>query len=387
MKTTALAPETEAPCRHLNRTDAGKPDSGRQVCDNLECKQIFQDGVPVPRKTAPPDFGRQSSEVPTPKTQIGQPADCVHEKVTAKGIAGGRTYTCETCGITLKKKPAAAQEAEKATKAAAKAADKEARRKKKEAEATVKHIAGRKISQAEKNTERQKYIDSVSQDATDVIGDFAAYIPLYKTAQEAEEARDTFKKKLLTNPKFAAKVQRIRDFFATKKYNEFLTVNGHDYKSIKPLFIEELKITYDYVRKLGSQLGRLDNLLTPAEELKARKDAAKAKREAKAAEKAAAEAAQQSTETETSSDTQQSANEVQPEVNLSFSIAERVQTAFGFAVSCTRHLSPAEKDEFYSTLISRLHDELQPEIVQTTGFGYSRTAADLERGTQSTAER
>jgi hypothetical protein len=361
MATAATAPE--APCAHLSRTDIGEPDSGREVCD--DCKQIFQGGVPVPGKTAPPDFGRQSSEVPTPKKQIGQPADCVHEKVTAKGIAGARTYTCETCGITLKKKPAAAQEAEKATKAAAKAADKEARRKKKEAEATVKHIAGREISQAEKNAERQKYIDSVSQDASDVIGEFAAYIPLYKAAQEAEEARDTFKKKLLTNPKFAAKVQRIRDFFATKKYNEFLTVNGHDYKSIKPLFIEELKITYDYVRKLGSQLGRLDNLLTPAEELKARQDAAKAKREAKAAEKAAAEAAQQSTETETKSDTQQSANEVQPEVNLSFSIAERVQTAFGFAVSCTRHLSPAEKDEYYSKLVDRLQDELQPAIDAT----------------------
>ncbi len=374
----AVVPEPEAPCQHLNRTDVGKPDSGRQVCDNLECKQIFQDGVPVPRKTAPPDFGRQSSEVPTPKSKIGQPADCVHEKVTAKGIAGGRTYTCETCGITLKKKPAAAQEAEKATKAAAKAADKEARRKKKEAEASVKNIAGRKISQAEKNTERQKYIDSVSQDATDVIGELAAYIPLYKAAQEAEEARDTFKMKLLTNPKFATQVQRIRDFFATKKYNEFLTVNGHDYKSIKPLFLEELKITYDYVRKLGSHLGRLDNLLTPEEELKARKDTAKAKREAKAAEIAAAEAGQQSTETETDSDTQHSASEVRPEVSLSFSIAERVQTAFGFVVSCTRHLSPAEKDEYYSKLMHRLQDELQPAIDATHFYTVQKSTSVTE---------
>jgi hypothetical protein len=303
--------------------------------------------------------------------QIGQPADCVHEKVTAKGIAGGRTYTCETCGITLKKKPVAAQEAEKAAKAAAEAADKEARRKKKEAEATVKHIAGRKISQAEKNTERQKYIDSVSQDATDVIGEFAAYIPLYKAAQEAEEARDTFKKKLLTNPKFAAKVQRIRDFFAKKKYNEFLTVNGHDYKSVKPLFIEELKITYDYVRKLGSQLGRLDNLLTSAEELKARQDAAKAKREAKAtaeATEAAAEAASQSTETEINLPAQEEdeahAIREATEINL-HSVAERVHSAFSHALRCTQFLSPAEKDEFFSVLISRLQDEMQPPIDQT----------------------
>jgi len=40
-----VAPEAEAQCRHLSRTDVGKPDSGRQVCD--DCKQIFQGGFPV----------------------------------------------------------------------------------------------------------------------------------------------------------------------------------------------------------------------------------------------------------------------------------------------------------------------------------------------------
>jgi hypothetical protein len=41
--TTALAPEPQ--CQHLKRTDVGKPDSGRQVCD--DCKQIFQFDFPV----------------------------------------------------------------------------------------------------------------------------------------------------------------------------------------------------------------------------------------------------------------------------------------------------------------------------------------------------
>jgi hypothetical protein len=45
MATTVVAPEAEAQCGHLSRTDVGKPDSGRQVCD--DCKQIFQDGFPV----------------------------------------------------------------------------------------------------------------------------------------------------------------------------------------------------------------------------------------------------------------------------------------------------------------------------------------------------
>jgi hypothetical protein len=42
---TALAVEAETPCQHFNRRDVGKPDSGRQVCDN--CKQIFMGNIPV----------------------------------------------------------------------------------------------------------------------------------------------------------------------------------------------------------------------------------------------------------------------------------------------------------------------------------------------------
>ena len=36
-------------------------------------------------------------------------------------------------------------------------------------------------------------------------------------------------------------------------------------------------------------------------------------------------------------------------------------------MSCTKHLSPSQKDEYYSKLIDRLQDELQPAIDQT-GF-------------------
>jgi hypothetical protein len=45
MGTTVVALEAEAQCGHLSRTDVGKRDSGRQVCD--DCKQIFQFGIPV----------------------------------------------------------------------------------------------------------------------------------------------------------------------------------------------------------------------------------------------------------------------------------------------------------------------------------------------------
>jgi hypothetical protein len=42
-----VAPEAEPQCQHLSRTDVGKINSGRQVCDNPSCKQIFQNGFPV----------------------------------------------------------------------------------------------------------------------------------------------------------------------------------------------------------------------------------------------------------------------------------------------------------------------------------------------------
>lgn len=45
MGTTVVAPEPQ--CQHLSRTDVGKINSGRQVCDNPSCKQIFQYGFPV----------------------------------------------------------------------------------------------------------------------------------------------------------------------------------------------------------------------------------------------------------------------------------------------------------------------------------------------------
>ena len=79
MGTTVVAPEAQAPCGHLSRTDVGKPDSGRQVCD--DCKQIFQDGFPVtvvppvavvpepePVEAAPPPITVTEAPTPTVKT-------------------------------------------------------------------------------------------------------------------------------------------------------------------------------------------------------------------------------------------------------------------------------------------------------------------------------
>jgi hypothetical protein len=48
------------PCQHLSRTDIGKSDSGRQVCD--DCKQIFQGGIKV---TVVPE-GKSGTPTSTP---------------------------------------------------------------------------------------------------------------------------------------------------------------------------------------------------------------------------------------------------------------------------------------------------------------------------------
>jgi hypothetical protein len=310
MSTAVTDVQAEAPCEHLNRTPSSNPN--REVCD--DCKQIFQDGVPVSK------IGQQLSGLaPEAEVPLVTKAAASRAKKARKPKVG-KAVGAENINLSAEEK-----------------------------------VRGK---QADEEKARQEYIKGVSADATYVINEFASYIPLYKAAQEAVEARDTFKKTLQENPKFAKKVQNIRDFFSTKKNNEFLTVNGHDYKSIKPLFVEELKVTYEYVRSLGSRFGRLDLLLTPAQELKARQDAAKAKREAKAAEDTAT---QQPTETEIQVPAQEAVQEAVPEINL-HSVAERVHSAFSHTLRCTQFLSPAEKDEFYSTLISRLQDEMQPPI-------------------------
>lgn len=155
-----------------------------------------------------------------------------------------------------------------------------------------------------------------------------------------------------------------------------MTIDGKEYKSVKIFFKKELGVTYEYVRQLGKKLGRLNLLLE----------------EGSPQTNQPRSAAQPTTVNPTGTPSETGINVPEdedvafipdggtgfvqpdgvlvpytntpavPEVNLSFSIAERVQSAFGFAVSCTKHLSPSEKDEFYSKLIDRLQDELQPAI-------------------------
>ncbi len=341
-----VAPEAEAQCGHPSRTDVGKPDSGRQVCD--DCKQIFQDGVPAPK------IGQQLSDLATEA------------------------------------------EVPTATKAAASRAKKE--RKPKVGKAvgalTIPLNAEELKRGKEKDEEntRQEYLKSVSEDASFLAVTMKGFAALCKTADEAIEARDEFFSEKMKTLAFANRVQRVRDFASTKHNNEVLTIDGKEYKSVKIFFKKELGVTYEYVRQLGKKLGRLALLLEEGQGNQQQGNAG---------------TTIIVNPTGTPSETGINVSEAEdvalipdggtgfaqpddvlvphtntppaPEVNLSFSIAERVQSAFGFAVSCTKHLSPSQKDEYFSKLINRLQDELQPAIDQT-GFGYSRTAADVEGG-------
>ena len=61
-----------------------------------------------------------------------------------------------------------------------------------------------------------------------------------------------------------------------------------------------------------------------------------------------------------------------------FSVADRAQSAFDFAVSLCEYLSPSAKDDFYGELIDRLQAEMQPDIVETAGFGCNRNESSDE---------
>ena len=88
MGTTVVAPEAEAQCGHLNRTQSTRP--GREICD--DCKQLFESGLPV--KAYP-----EAAPVRQPKAALPQTA----VTKSTKGGAGKSTALAirETVSRTL----------------------------------------------------------------------------------------------------------------------------------------------------------------------------------------------------------------------------------------------------------------------------------------------
>jgi hypothetical protein len=195
----------------------GKPD--RQVCD--DCEQIFQNGFPV---------------TVVPEGVSGKPAEKIGQQLS--------DLTAEA-------------EVPPVTKAAATRAKKARKPKVGKAEgAKTINLNPDELARGKKSDEedaRQKYLKSVSADASFVVGTLKGFAALCKTADEAMEARDAYFSEKIKNPEFAKRIQNIRDFASTKKNNEVLTIEGREYRSVKAFFKAELGKTYEYIRKLGER--------------------------------------------------------------------------------------------------------------------------------------
>jgi hypothetical protein len=205
---------------------------------------------------------------------------------------------------------------------------------------------------ADEEDARKKYLEGISDDASFIASTMKGFADLCKTAEESATARDEYFSQKMKVPAFADRVQRVRDWASTKRNNEVLTIDGKEYKSVKVFFKKELGKTYEYIRQLGKKLGRVQFLLDEGQGSQQQGTAAQSKPSTQPA-------AQKTTAT------------AQPEVEilavhgidpLSFTMAERVQSAFQSVLSCAADLSCADRGEFFERLISRLLNESEEKI-------------------------
>jgi hypothetical protein len=186
---------------------------------------------------------------------------------------------------------------------------------------------------------REEYLKGIGDDAAYLAETMKGLVKLGKAADKAVEARDEFFSTKMKIPAFADRVQRVRDWGSTKRNNEVLTIDGRKYTSVKKFFKQELGVSYEYVlRFTAKKLPRLNFLLgdddqpqghtpTPAPPAPARVNAPPTPAHQPAARR--------------------------PE-SVPPSLAEKVQSAFQFVLSCAADLSGADRDEFYEKLICRL---------------------------------
>lgn len=207
---------------------------------------------------------------------------------------------------------------------------------------------------------RKKYLEKISDDALYIATTVKGFAALCHTADKAVEARDEYFSQKMKIPEFADRIQRVRDWASTKRNNEFLTIDGKEYKSVKVFFKQELGYSYEYIHRQCKKMQRLDLLLAdappptlPVDRREADRHKAEVACEANKVKRAAAVAAQQ------------------PMVEIlsvhgfdtSFSLAEKVQSAFNSVVDCTVGLTATEIDEFYEKLIAKLLNESQREKI------------------------
>lgn len=191
-------------------------------------------------------------------------------------------------------------------------------------------------------------------------------------------ARNYFSTKF-RDPEFRKKIQNVRDFFGVRnsdpRYNYLLGADGVTrYKTAKSFFNGECAVSYEYVRKLGKKYETVIYLdgskpqppqkPQPKQDLPPFGDTEFHVPEEKtdATPQAATATQPQQEETDTKAEETKTDATTFPIPSLSSSIEDRVRFAQAYAVKCTKHLSPSEKDEFYSSLIAKLEDEAQDDL-------------------------
>ena len=200
---------------------------------------------------------------------------------------------------------------------------------------------------------RQDYLKGISDDASFLAAAMKPLGKLCKTADAAAKARDEYFSTKMNNPAFAERVQRVRDWGSAKRNNETLTIDGKEYRSVKKFFKEELGVTYECVLRFTAKAMRRLNFLLGDDDQQHQAQAGTPPAPAQA--KVNVPPAAQGTPPPAAAQ--------QPEIlalhgfDKSFSVAEKVESAYGYVVSCAADLSAAEKDEFYGDLIARLNDE------------------------------
>jgi hypothetical protein len=250
------------------------------------------------------------------------------------------------------------------------------------------HLTAEELDRGKKSDEevaRQKYLASVSEDASFIASTVKDFAALCQVADKAVVVRDEFFTEKMRVPEFADKIQRVRDWASSKHHGEFLTVGSKQYTSVKVFFQEELGYSYEYIRQQCKKLSRLDTLIedaqssNPAPPAPAPAETNVQQTEhktppAKCSEEGCKKPPFGSHRPEHNITTNGKCTihggaetyiyAPQPEIlsingfDTTLSVPQRVQSAFQSVQICTGKLSTAEKQEFYGAVIDRLQDEL-----------------------------
>jgi hypothetical protein len=235
-----------------------------------------------------------------------------------------------------------------------------------------------KGKEADEATARRKVVESVNADAAAVAEKWVKYGELCEAEDEAKQKRIVFRENFEGNCALRKRWQNVRDFFVTLPTLPHavletmgLYVTGRDgthYFTLSEWCKGECGVTYEYLRRLDPRYAKLKNQIEgtkPEGSGKPRLSAGDSPSgktnidELPEEARAKVLAAINGTPSEAPKETPIEIPDVPP---LTMNVRDRVQLAFGFAITCAKLLSPSQKEEFFNTLISMLEDERQPDV-------------------------